>query len=320
MSVKKTTNGTWMYDVRHPVTKKRKRVRGFVTRAEADHARSILFDRWRSEKHGTTLEPTKRAGELILAVELETVAQAFESSAKDRGFFGNTDRRTAETIRKIRRNYIADDLRVVDFCDEHINLIIRGELSRGVKPSSIKTYLVRLKTALTAIKKRHPDLLAGWEIPAIAVPGAKVQYRTKLRRVWGEDELQRLLTVLSEPEKYISRSSKRYRDSIRNWEDTCDFIGIAALTGMRKTEILLLEWSKIYFEWGVMQVRTLKKKSVEEIYRDIPIGEDLKALLLRRRERIARAEGLVFPRWRVDRPDDSEWIYRTLKRRARLPD
>lgn len=309
MSIKKSHNGTWMYDVRHPKTKRRKRLSGFTTKAEADQARSILLERWRNELHGTSTMKAQGSVRLNLKDELEFEAKRLKSEAVD--FFTQSHDKIAQTIERFARTVVGKNIRVTDLDVEHLDAFVELELARGLKPNTVATYLVHLMIAFRRIRDRSISL-SGWKIPKTEVPGSK-DSKGKLRRVWTPDEISRVLTVLANPNKYHKRVRSN-RSGRLNWLDAYDVLSIAALIGARKSEILMLEWSKVFFEWDVIHFRTLKKRDASA-YREIPMIPELKELLLRRREDVRRRYGkeetFVFPKWK--KSDNADWLYRVLR-------
>lgn len=309
MSIKKSDNGTWMYDVRHPITKRRKRVNGFRSKSEADMARSVIIAIWRGQKHGVAVGEL-RGLRLSLRDELEMETKLLYAEGDT--FFTSTKRKVSSSVRKIS-TYLPESLNVTDLQPEHLEQIVKGEIARGIKPRSVETYMSQLTFVLNRVKNRHREALAHWNIPTTAVP-KDGRDDAKLRRIWTPEEVDSVLGVLSDPSKYRKATPK----VIINWRDTHDFISIDAMTGMRKTEILILEWPKIFFDWNIIMARTLKKKRNAEVYREIPMSADLRALLLARRDTIhanyGSTETRVFPRWNGT---NSSWIYRTLEEACR---
>jgi integrase len=315
MAVKKFDNGTWGYDERHPVTKRRKRVGGFDTRRQADEARSVLMEVWRSQRHGTTVD--MRRVRLNLRGEIEKEIELLDAEAVD--YFSQTKAKIAYTLRRYLP-LIPAELKVMDFSPEHVEALIRHETRRRVKRSSITTYMTHLRTGLTRIKARNRDLLAGWTIPTAGVPKKFGATTGKLRRVWSPDEVERILSALDRPEEYLISGVRRRKTAktVRHWREARDVLRIAAMTGMRKTEVLTVEIGKIYFEWGIMHVRTLKQRSAEPVYREIPLEGELESVI---RERIAKVrarhgarERSLFPIFRED--ENANWLYRSLRQAA----
>lgn len=303
MAVKKLANGTWGYDVRHPVTKRRIRVGGFPKKSDAEQAKDNLRSRWRAEKYGLDSPDLSVRG---LHLNAELLAEADRLAAQVDGTFQtNRSKFGAHWLRKIvSEKVFPDALLVTGLQAEHLNQFVQDELRRGIKPNSVKTYLVLLRGALQNIKKAHPNQLSRWIIPTAApIPGSERFRLRKLNRVWTNEELSRVLSVLRRPEDYPKAKA-------HVWRDVADFLSIAALTGMRKTEILLMEWSKIFFEWKIMQVRTLKRKGNEEMYREIPLVPELAEILLERKRDFGESSTFVFPRWETNQ--HAGWIYDTL--------
>jgi integrase len=314
MAIKKhASSGTWMYDVRHPITKKRLRVHGFPTKSVAGEAADNLRRRWRDEKHGTREYQTalEKSGhdKLNLRDQLKFEVELLREESVD--FFTSNRERTAfTTLRFI--DGLPENLAVTELTPTHLKALADREIERGVKRSSVATYLTQFRSVLTRIRERNP-VLANWDIPFYVVPR---EFRRKLRKIWTTDELDKVLDVLSQPERYFTnRNVQHRRKLIVNYRDAFDLLSIAAMIGARKTEVLLLEWGKVYFDFGVMQIRTLKRKGGKVEYREIPLTEELAALLRDRRtfnaDRYPADETMLFPRWRTD--PHSKWLYHVLK-------
>lgn len=303
MAVKKADNGTWMYDIRHPITKKRRRLKGFPTKAAAERAKAVITEQWFNEKHGTFVDRAAKGVRLILVDELLTEARLLREEYVD--YFTHRLRSSAAVAERVSK-LLSPTLLIQDFTTVHIQKLIEAQIKAGVTPRSVRTYMSQLQFVLARIKKRNL-VLVSWNIPAINVEG--ISRKEKLRRIWEPSELERLLDVLGNPPEKVSKE---------NWRDAYDFLSIGYLTGMRRTEILLLEWSKILWQWNMMSVRTLKQKG--EVYRDIPLSIDLLNLLQCRKDYIERifgaSEPLVFPHYRSS--PGAHWIYNTIKAAATL--
>jgi integrase len=304
-----------MYDIRHPHTKKRYRVKGFSTKGEADQARSIILEQWRNEKFGTNTSRASSGIRLVLRDELEYEAKLLREEAVD--FFTQSHLKIAQTIDRFAKS-VEPTVKITEMRAAHLDNFIKSELSRGLKAKTVETYLVHIKITLKRVQARSGSLLAGWEMPKTIVPGAKNK-DGRLRRIWNEEEISKVLYVLSHPEEY-HKKIRRNRSGEAAWKDTHDVLSIAALTGARKTEILLLEWGKVYFEWDLLHMRTLKQRREGETYREIPMSSELKELLLARREVIRKRYGVreqgVFPRWKDE--GNADWIYRALKQACQV--
>lgn len=305
MGVKKAPNGTWMYDIRHPFTKKRLRPRGFATKADAQLALDLLKEKWRNEKHGTQLNRQVRRVSLNLKRELAIEAELLRLEATD--YFTHRLGSTAALIERSLQ-YIPDELRILELQKSHLEAIANAHLDRGVSPESVRIYLGQLHFAMERIRQRHGQL-ANWVIPKIKPP--EPVKSGKLRRTWTNDELERVLYSLANPPAGVRQPDR--------WRDVHDVIAIDALTGMRKTEIFLIEWNHISFEMGVLNARTLKRKRVT--FREIPMSDALASVLRERRKYIAGKFGLgerfAFPRWQASR-NSAQWLYEVLKQAADL--
>jgi integrase len=315
LSVKKADNGTWMFDVRHPVTKKRKRVRGFRTRAQADQARTNQMEKWRSEKYGHDFRPNLSQLKLILRDELVAEAELLRAE------FEAVDRKANEGLRKlyaqsiVRRfaEVVPATLGVADLQREHLDLFSRKLEGEGIAPNTITNYQLTVRFVLKRIAKRNTSMLpASWEPPMFTALTEVRAKGTKLRRVWSDEEFDRIVDVLLHPERHVK--SERLWEVRRAWRDVADLIRIAKATGMRKTEIFLIERNRVFFQWGIMQARTLKRRGGAVEFRDIPITPELESVLRDRMGLIPPEEKLLFPR--VAGKYSSSWVYDNLRKAA----
>jgi integrase len=309
MAVKKNPKSKlWGYDVRHPVTKNRIRVFKFKTKSEAEEAISVVQSRWRSQQFGITSPTALLGSKLKVRDELLTEASILQSEVGD--WFTKTKYRNAKQIEKYAVLFPAS-LRVIDFATEHLLAVVLYERNRGTSENSITTYVNVLRGVLRRIKKRTK--LDDWKLPSIELPRVSAA-GSRRSRVWNQDDFNRLIEVLEHPEKHTASRGKQsdVRDS---WYATRDAVLIASMCGARRTEVLTLEWKHVYFDFRVIRIRTLKRKTLEPVYRDIPLTDEMASLLRDRRARIVQRYGeqevLVFPQWR--RSQNSEWLRRTLQ-------
>jgi integrase len=309
MAVKQDGRGGWMYDVRHPITHRRKRVGGFRTRAQANEALAVLRAGWIGQQHGVSVDLDRvrlnMREELLREVEILGSRQ-FDIFERSEYMQGRVARRYAAIL--------PAGLAVTSLRSEHFDLIIQSELKRGIKPQSVGAYLVKFRAVLRRVKARNRALLANWTIPPIpegAVPGHKSRVLT--RRPWTNEEFESVLDVLRHPER-IERNVNRLTRA--NCRDAADVLLIAAMTGMRKTEILMLQWHEVRFDLGIILARTLKKKGGEKFkVREVPMADEVSDVFLQRKND-GGDDPLVFPRWRSN--PQGCWIRRSIQKAARV--
>jgi integrase len=304
-----------MYDIRHPVTKKRVRIGGFRTRAQADQARTNQMEKWRSEKYGHDFRPNLSHLNLLLRDELVAESELLRAE------FESIDRKANEGLRKLYAQSIARrfaevvpaSLSVQDLQREHLDLF-SGKLRReGVAPNTITNYQLSIRFVLKRIAKRNASMMPpAWEPPIFTRLTEAQSATKKKRRVWSDEEFDKVVDSLLHPERH--HKSERMWEVKRTWRDIADLIRIAKVTGMRKTEIFLIERGRIFFQWGIMQARTLKRRGGSVEYRDIPITPELESVLRDRLELIGPDERMLFPR--VQGKYTSGWVYDNLRKAA----
>lgn len=307
-----------MYDVRHPVTKKRYRVSGFPLKSQADEARSVLMNQFRMEKFGLVeAKVTKIGGGILLRPELELEASLMKEEFES--FSDLTKRGTATWIIKTVLPLIPEKLAITNLEVSHLEAISNHELKRGLKPSSVNTRMTAFIGVLKRIKQRHKAALGKWHWPRFSVKGYTANDREKKRRMWTDEEFSRIIEVLSHPELIFSDDPRKLTREAPKWRDVRDHLLISSMTGMRKTEVFLIETSKIFLNWGIMQVRTLKRKDRQIVYREIPLSDDLREVISARLSYLSersngRVESRLFPRWRDG--NTTEWYYLVLRQAA----
>lgn len=315
MGVIQVGKGDWKFDIRHPSTKKRKRVGGFRTQKLADTARWEQIEKWEAEIIGAAPDAAAAADEVklspLLRDELEREAELLR--AEWGGGFENLRLKTSANFAEIVASAIPANLAVSELEASHLERIVKTQLAEGNKPSSVNTRQVELRFVLRRIGVRLG--MTDWVIPKVRVPGFIAREGRKLRRVWSDAELAAILHVLDNPHTHSKSTHRAQAAAV--WRDTADVLRIAALTGMRKMEILLMDWNRIYFPWGLMKARTLKRRGGAEEYRDIPVDGELRAVLESRRKYVAETYGkderLVFPR---NTHYVTNWLYEALHQAA----
>jgi len=302
MGVKKFDNGTWGYDLRDPVGK-RIRKSGFKTKSDADNAVTVLKSRWMSTKHGI---PFKSDGlRLYASDELKRVAARHREAAVD--FWSSANRFRAIKLEEFAASLPAD-LQLTRLSERHIDALREAETKRGIAPDTVNMYLRYLKKALHEIKRRNPELLGDWEVPKFNYISTPFKTRTKLIT---ESELDKILAVLEDPPREANLLLRGYR----TWKDSADFLRIAMMTGMRRAELLSMEWNQVYFDFRVLRVRSLKRKNSDHRrMREVPMTDEVFEIFRRRYEK--RENEFVFPRWKSD--PRSKWLYRSLAAACRF--
>ena len=305
MAIKKAKDGkTWMYDIRDPQGN-RIRKKGFPTKKDAEDAVAVRKTKWLRQKHDL---PTTKKLYINLPEELRKEAQYLRSLVKD--YKTKHHNFAAITLEKYA-DLLPNKLNLLEFGKKHLDQIHQLEQERGLKVHSINLYLRYLKSAITRIKKRNADLLDDWRIPeGFYLNNTKIA-RQKVIANW---EIKKILGILDNP----PREANIMYNTASMWKDAADVMRIGMLSGMRKSEIISLEWNSIHFEMGFLRVKTLKQKN-EEKWREVPLVGELLEMFERRKESVKTEKGgdrFVFPRWITDK--QSQWLYRALKKACEL--
>ena len=308
---KQNGNGKWGYDLRHPVTKKRKRVKIFRTKSEAEQAQAVLQAKWRRAAHG--IEVNLSDIRLDLRILLHEEADKLRSEAKLPD--GSVIQWKIETARRadIYADMLPKNLRVIDLHTEHLIEIRDRELRKGIKPKSVETYLFTFLSVLKRIQSRYQHILEHWTIPTFSMPKGLGEEKVKSRRVWTQEEFESVLAILESDSPKYGRP-----DGIPSRKDSADILRLAASTGMRKTEILMLTWTQIDFQNQIIRATTLKKRNRDKgKVREIPMSEmSFDVLRKRYANREDKLDLLVFPRWRRDRR--AQFLYLNLMAACRF--
>lgn len=289
----KRSGGGWMYDIRHPVTKKRRRVGGFRTKSDAENAVAVLKNKWMSERHQI---PNSRKGRGINLVEA-VLAECADLRAGHTGYDTVERLRNALVGERFAR-VISNELSASDLNRSHIEIIIESELARGVCRQSVLTDLTRFKAVLRRVKERHANELSDWEIPNCRV---RVDTKSRRDRIISPEEVDLMISVLRNPREYLTG---RYSPKTEaNWRDAADLFEIAVETGMRRGEIYMLRTKiDIDLRGGIIHARTLKKRGRNKLQvRDIPMTRRVKSVIEHRASDGISDSEFLFPRYRSNK-------------------
>ena len=238
-----------------------KRVRRSTGTADRKEAEALLA-KWRLEIHqekrwGTEPAEPEYAFEDVLLAYL-----------KARGI---TDR-VRSTAKRLTEKFTGKTMKT--FASIDVRTYRRQRLEEGVKPATVNREIALLSAAINYCRDEF-----GWNIPN---PAAK----QKLKEPEG-----RLRWLIREEAANLIRVAESQKRS--PW--LADVIRLAVNTGMRKGEMLNLEWRRVDFRQGLIYLEPQHTKNSRR--RSIPLNASARAALLGRAN------------WRATHCPDSPWVF-----------
>ncbi|HKQ30817.1 MAG TPA: site-specific integrase [Burkholderiales bacterium] len=259
MPYRRKDSPVWWVSYTDPSGKRVRRSTETTERKEAE----ALEAKWNLEtfhcKHWG-VEPSRTFDELMLAY-LKATQQ--EKRAADRDTTSAKHLKAAFSGRELSGLTVAD-----------VRVYIDERRQKGIEPGTINREVGLLSAAINYAQREW-----GWKIPNPAA-------RRRLR----EPEGRARWIKKAEAVALIRAASTQYRAA-----HLPDFIRLALHTGMRRGEMLGLEWSRVDLQAGLIYLEGTHTKSRKR--RSIPLNAEAKAALLRRAS------------YRAKNCPDSPWVF-----------
>jgi len=263
MPYRRKDSPVWWASYADPSGKRVRRSTETTDRKEAE----ALEAKWKLEafqcKHWG-VEPSRTFDELMLAYLHATQR---EKRAADRDITSAKHLRAAFSGRELR------DLTVPD-----VRAYIEQRRKKGIEPGTVNREVGLLSAAINYAQREW-----GWKIPNPAA-------RRRLREPEGRVRWLRK----AEAAALIRAAGALYRAA-----HLPDFIRLALHTGMRRGEMLGLEWSRVDFQAGLVYLEGTHTKSRKR--RSIPLNSEARSAL------ISRAS------YRAKHCPDSPWVFCNAK-------
>src|SRR5262245_15512180 len=223
------TDDAWRFQLDIYVGGRRVREGGFITKDDARNAISAIRADYKRGKYQFPGDARK--------VSLKRVGEAWVAHLKQASRHPAYIRRTEHAFTLLGKLCGADT---------SVTRVTTGDLERyvaerrSVKPQTIFNDLTTIRAAFRHAAETFPDLQT-WRPPK--PPTSVRQSRGSRQRILTPDEERRLLSVLRQP-----TASARERHYIPFRLQTADLVELALHTGMRRNEILTLEWANVHLD------------------------------------------------------------------------